>query len=71
MRLPPRPVRRLLDPLLLVLLLGVVALLPVLVVIAAVLSLRLPGRWRGLRLLTLAVVWVTVEWIGVLVAFVL
>jgi len=71
MRLPPRWVRRLLDPLLLVLLLAVVVLLPVLALVAAVLSLRLPGRWRGLRLLTLAVVWVLVEWVGVFVAFVL
>jgi 1-acyl-sn-glycerol-3-phosphate acyltransferase len=70
-RLPPRPVRRLLDPLLLVLLLVVVALLPVLILIAAVASFRLPGRWRGLRILTLAVVWVTVEWLGVLAAFLL
>ncbi|MDT7538428.1 MAG: hypothetical protein QOI82_2013 [Actinomycetota bacterium] len=71
MRLPPRPVRRLLDPLLLVLLLAVVALLPLLVLLATVVSFRLPGRWRGLRILTLAVVWVTVEWIGVLIAFLL
>lgn len=71
MRLPPRPVRRALDPLLLVLLLAVVALLPLLVVIAAIASVRLPGRWRGLRILTLAVVWVTVEWVGVFIAFVL
>ncbi|MCU1589371.1 MAG: Acyltransferase [Frankiales bacterium] len=71
MRLPPRPVRRLLDPLLLVVLLAVVVLLPVLVVIAAVLSVRMPGRWRGLRILTLAVVWVTVEWVGILLAFLL
>jgi 1-acyl-sn-glycerol-3-phosphate acyltransferase len=70
-RLPPRPVRRLLDPLLLVLLLAVVALLPVLAIVATLLSLRLPGRWRGLRLLTLAVVWVVVEWLGVLIAFLL
>jgi 1-acyl-sn-glycerol-3-phosphate acyltransferase len=46
-------------------------LLPVLVVIATLLSLRLPGRWRGLRILTLAVVWVVVEWLGVLIAFLL
>ena len=71
MRLPPRPVRRLLDPLVLVVLLGVVLLLPVLVPAAAVASLRLPGRWRGLRLLTLAVVWLVVEWVGLLIAFVL
>ena len=69
MRLPPRLVRRLLDPLLLVLLLAVVVLLPVLVLIAAIASFRLPGRWRGLRLLTLAVVWLAVEWLGTLVAF--
>jgi 1-acyl-sn-glycerol-3-phosphate acyltransferase len=68
-KLPPRPVRRVLDPLLLVLLLAIVALLPVLVVVAAVASIRLPGRWRGLRLLTLAFVWVLVEWVGVLLSF--
>jgi 1-acyl-sn-glycerol-3-phosphate acyltransferase len=71
MRLPPRPVRRLLDPLLLVLLLVVVVLLPVLVIVATLASLRLPGRWRGLRLLALAVVWVVVEWVGVFLAFLL
>jgi 1-acyl-sn-glycerol-3-phosphate acyltransferase len=71
MKLPPRPVRRLLDPLLLVLLLAVVLLLPVLIVVAALASLRLPGRWRGLRLLALAVVWVVVEWVGALLAFLL
>jgi 1-acyl-sn-glycerol-3-phosphate acyltransferase len=57
--------------LLLVLLLLVVVLLPVLVLVATAASLRLPGRWRGLRILTLAVVWVLVEWLGVLAAFVL
>lgn len=71
MRLPPKLVRRLLDPLLLVLLLLVVVLLPVLVLVATLVSFRLPGRWRGLRILTLAVVWVTVEWLGVLIAFLL
>lgn len=71
MRLPPRPVRRLLDPLLLLLLLAVVVLLPVLVIVAAVASVRLPGRWRGLRILTLVTVWVMVEWVGLLVAFLL
>lgn len=71
MKLPPKPVRRLLAPLLLVLLLVVVVLLPVLVIVAALMSLRMPGRWRGLRLLALAVVWVVVEWVGVFVAFVL
>ena len=71
MRVPPRAVRRLLAPLLLVLLVVVVALLPLLVVVAAAVSPRLPGRWRGLRLLTLAVTWVLLEWLGVLVAFLL
>jgi 1-acyl-sn-glycerol-3-phosphate acyltransferase len=70
-RLPPRPVRRLLDPLLLVLLLAVLVLLPVLVVVAAAASYRIPGRWRGLRLLVLTVIWVVVEWVGILCAFVL
>lgn len=51
--------------------LAVVVLLPVLVLVAAVASVRLPGRWRGLRLLTLAVVWLVVEWVGTLVAFLL
>jgi 1-acyl-sn-glycerol-3-phosphate acyltransferase len=57
--------------LLLVLLVVVVALLPLLALVAAAVSPRLPGRWRGLRLLTLAVTWVVVEWLGVLAAFVL
>jgi 1-acyl-sn-glycerol-3-phosphate acyltransferase len=55
----------------LVLLLVVVALLPVLALVATLVSLRLPGRWRALRLLTLAVVWVAAEWVGVLLAFLL
>ena len=48
-----------------------VAGIAMLVVAAVLVSPRLPGRWRGLRLLTLAVVWVVVEWLGVLAAFVL
>ena len=62
MNLPPRPVRRVLGPLALVVALAVtLVLLPVLAVLAAVASLWLPGRWRGLRLLGFAVVGLALE----------
>ncbi len=62
MRLPPRPVRRVLGPpLLLVVFVVTLVLLPVLTLVAAVASRWLPGRWRAVRLLYFALVWVTVE----------
>jgi 1-acyl-sn-glycerol-3-phosphate acyltransferase len=59
--LPPRRVRRITGPLLLAALVAGVALLPLLVVVAVVVSIWLPGRWRGLRLLAFALVYLALE----------
>jgi hypothetical protein len=60
--LPPRPLRRLLlAPLLLALTLAVILTLPPLVLLAAAVSPWLPGRWRALRLLWFALVWLVLE----------
>jgi 1-acyl-sn-glycerol-3-phosphate acyltransferase len=60
--LPPRVVRRLLlAPLLLAFTLGAVVTLPPLVLVAVAVSPWLPGRWRALRLLWLALVWLVLE----------
>jgi 1-acyl-sn-glycerol-3-phosphate acyltransferase len=69
--LPPRPVRRFSAPLLLGVLVVAAALLPVLVLLAAVASLWLPGRWRALRLLCFALVYLALQVIGQVVAAVL
>ena len=69
--LPPRWVRR---PLSLSLVLGLAfatTLLPLLVPVAVVLSVVLPGRWRVLRLLGFALVYLLVETVGLAVALVL
>ncbi len=59
--LPPRVVRRITGPLLLGALVAAVVLLPVLVVLAVVVSIWLPGRWRGLRLLAFALTYLGLE----------
>jgi 1-acyl-sn-glycerol-3-phosphate acyltransferase len=60
--LPPRIVRRLvLAPLVLVVTVGLLVLLPGLVILAAAASPLLPGRWRALRLLWFALVWLAME----------
>ncbi len=69
--LPPRPVRRVTGPLLLGALVAAVLLLPALVLVAAVVSVFLPGRWRALRLLGFALVYLTLEVAGLLAAAVL
>jgi 1-acyl-sn-glycerol-3-phosphate acyltransferase len=69
--LPPRAVRRLTGPLLLVWLLLAAALLPVLVVLAALVSVVLPGRWRALRLLCALLVYLVLEIAGQVAAAVL
>jgi 1-acyl-sn-glycerol-3-phosphate acyltransferase len=69
--LPPRPVRRFTGPLLLGVLLLAAALLPALVVLAAIASLWLPGRWRALRLLCFALVYLALQVAGQAVAAVL
>jgi 1-acyl-sn-glycerol-3-phosphate acyltransferase len=69
--LPPRPARRIGGLLLLAALVAVVLLLPVLVVVAVVVSVWLPGRWRGLRLLSFAIVCLALEVAGLAAAAVL
>jgi len=69
--LPPRRVRRITGPLLIGALVVVVVLLPVLVVVAVLASVFLPGRWRGLRLLSFALVYLALEVAGLLAAAVL
>ncbi|CAA9274173.1 MAG: Phospholipid/glycerol acyltransferase [uncultured Blastococcus sp.] len=59
--LPPRPVRRITGPLVLGALAAGVVLFPVLVVVAVVVSVWLPGRWRGLRLLAFALAYLVTE----------
>ena len=71
MRLPPRWVRR---PVSLLVVLGLAfaaTLLPVLVVAAVALSVVLPGRWRVLRLLGFALVYLLVQTVGLAAALVL
>ena len=69
--LPPRRVRRIAGPLLVGVLVLAVLLLPVLVVVAAVVSVVVPGRWRALRLLCFALVYLALEVAGLLAAGVL
>jgi 1-acyl-sn-glycerol-3-phosphate acyltransferase len=60
--LPPRILRRLLlAPLLLALTVVMIVTLPPLVLLAAAVSPWLPGRWRALRLLWFALVWLVLE----------
>lgn len=66
--LPPRALRRVTGPLLIGALLAAVLLLPVLVPVAVVVSVFLPGRWRALRLLCFALVYLAVEVVGLVVA---
>ncbi|PRY48951.1 acyltransferase-like protein [Geodermatophilus tzadiensis] len=69
--LPPRRVRRVAGPLLIGALVLAVALLPVLVVVALVASLFLPGRLRALRLLGFGLVYLALEVAGLAAAAVL
>jgi 1-acyl-sn-glycerol-3-phosphate acyltransferase len=66
--LPPRRFRRITGPLLIGALVAAVALLPVLVVVAALVSIVVPGRWRVLRLLGFALVYLAMEVVGLLAA---
>jgi 1-acyl-sn-glycerol-3-phosphate acyltransferase len=66
--LPPRRVRRVTGPLLIGALVAAVLLLPVLVAVAVVASLFLPGRWRALRLLGFGLVYLALEVAGLAVA---
>jgi 1-acyl-sn-glycerol-3-phosphate acyltransferase len=69
--LPPRRVRRVAGPLLFAALVAGVLALPVLIVVAVVVSIWLPGRWRALRLLAFAVVYLALEVAGLAAAGVL
>ncbi len=69
--LPPRRVRRVTGPLLVGVLVAGVLLLPVLVVVAVVASIFLPGRWRALRLLGFAFVYLAMQVVGLAAAAVL
>jgi hypothetical protein len=65
--LPPRMVRRLvLAPLALAVCLGFIAVSPLLAVAAAIVDLAAGGRWRSLRLLAFANVYLLLEVIGIL-----
>ncbi len=69
--LPPRWVRRPLALLVVVGLAFAATLLPLLVLVAAGLSAVLPGRWRVLRLLAFALVYLLLECVGLAIALVL
>jgi 1-acyl-sn-glycerol-3-phosphate acyltransferase len=69
--LPSRRVRRITGPLLLAALVAGVVLLPVLVVVAVIVSVWLPGRWRALRLLAFALVYLALEVAALVAAAVL
>ena len=69
--LPPRRVRRFTGPLLIGALVAAVLSLPVLVVVAVVVSVWLPGRWYALRLLGFALTYLALEVVGLAVAWVL
>jgi 1-acyl-sn-glycerol-3-phosphate acyltransferase len=69
--LPPRRVRRVTGPLLIGALVAAVLLLPVLVVVSVLVSVFLPGRWRALRLLCFALVYLALEVAGLVAAAVL
>lgn len=69
-RLPPRIVRRLvLAPLVLVLCLGLIAVSPILLLLAAMADLFLPGSWRTLRCVGFGVVYLIFEVIGLVAMF--
>jgi 1-acyl-sn-glycerol-3-phosphate acyltransferase len=69
--LPPRRVRRFTGPVLIGALVAAVISLPVLVVVAVVVSVWLPGRWYALRLLGFALVYLALEVVGLAVAVML
>ncbi|MFN2388834.1 MAG: 1-acyl-sn-glycerol-3-phosphate acyltransferase [Actinomycetota bacterium] len=71
-RLPPRIVRRLvIAPLVFVICVALIAVSPVVLLIAAVADVFLPGRWRTVRLLSFGVVYLVFEVVGLVVMLVL
>ena len=69
--LPPRRVRRVSGPLMIAALAVGVLSLPVLVVVAVIVSIWLPGRWYALRLLAFGLVYLAMEVAGLAIAGVL
>jgi len=70
--LPPVVARRLLlAPALIVLTVVLLTSLPVLLLLAVALATVLPGRWRALRLLWMAMLYLLLESVGLVVLFVL
>ena len=69
--LPPRRVRRFTGPLIIGALAAAIVLLPVLLVVAVIASVWLPGRWRALRLLAFALAYLALEVVALVVAAVL
>ena len=70
MNLPPRWVRRLVIwPLPVLLVWFYLATVPLLLIVACVVSYRLPGKWRAVRALGLATVYAFVEVVVILVSF--
>ena len=69
--LPPRRVRRFTGPLLIAVLVAAVLSLPLLVVVAAIVSVWFPGRWYVLRLLCFALIYLALEVAGLAAAAVI
>ena len=70
MRLPPRWVRRVvLAPVFVILTLVTVAFMPLGLLATAFISRYVPGRWRPLRLLWFAFVWLVFESIAIVAMF--
>ena len=66
---PPRIVRRILmAPLVMLVAFWVLTTLPLLLIVAAVVSPFLPGKWRALRLLAFALLYLAMELLGLLAA---
>jgi 1-acyl-sn-glycerol-3-phosphate acyltransferase len=67
---PPRWVRRLVfAPAVVLLALGALTTIPFWLLLAAIVSPLLPGRWRPLRLLCFGMAWLVLEALGVLALF--
>lgn len=71
-RVPPRLVRRLIvDPIVFVIAVVGLLLSPVVLLVAAIVDLFVPGRFRTSRLLAVLVVFLVLELVGIVVGFVL
>ncbi|MGI8408160.1 MAG: 1-acyl-sn-glycerol-3-phosphate acyltransferase, partial [Actinomycetota bacterium] len=69
-RVPPRWARRLIiAPVVLVICLSLIAISPVLLVLAAVVDLLVPGNWRSVRIVAFGTFFVFMEAAGLVVLF--